>query len=73
MSQKISYDRGEGTVPWRAHHNRSHGAGATCGARVRRRPGGAVAHSDGYITLISGTREQLAERHYDELEYDIGC
>lgn len=26
---------------------------------------------DGCITLVSGTREQIAERRYDELEFDV--
>ncbi|MCP2363819.1 hypothetical protein HD597_010839 [Nonomuraea thailandensis] len=31
------------------------------------------AFGDGCITLVSGTREQIAERRYDELEFDVEC
>jgi hypothetical protein len=33
----------------------------------------STVFGDGCITLISGTREQIAERRYDELDFDVEC
>lgn len=33
----------------------------------------STVFGDGCITLVSGTREQIAEHRYDELEFDVEC
>lgn len=33
----------------------------------------SAVFGDGCITLVSGTREQIAEHRYDELEFDVEC
>ncbi|MHC5257397.1 hypothetical protein ACYSUO_05910 [Streptomyces sp. UC4497] len=34
-------------------------------------PESAVSDGDSYLTLIAGRREQIAERRYDELEFEV--
>ncbi|MFD7293092.1 hypothetical protein ACFV9W_07355 [Streptomyces sp. NPDC059897] len=36
-------------------------------------PESAVSDGDGYLTLIAGRREQLAEHRYEELEFEVEC
>lgn len=36
-------------------------------------PESAVSEGDGYLTLVAGRREQLAERRYEELEFEVEC
>ncbi|WP_425826071.1 hypothetical protein [Streptomyces fractus] len=36
-------------------------------------PEGAVCDGNDYLTLIAGHPEQLAERRYDELEFEVEC
>ncbi|MET8469016.1 hypothetical protein ABZY90_00540 [Streptomyces sp. NPDC006422] len=36
-------------------------------------PESAVAEGDGYLTLIAGSRKRIAERRYEELEFEVEC
>ncbi|MEU6674000.1 hypothetical protein [Streptomyces sp. NPDC046925] len=51
-----------------AWHNPAEDRGDVLFIRI---PESAVSHGDIYLTMITGAREQIAERRYDELDFEV--